>query len=42
MKMKKWVLGLIAFAAMVVICAVCAGAETYANIEGVRTIRGGL
>ena len=27
MKMKKWVLGLIAFAAMVVICAVCAGAE---------------
>ena len=27
MKMKKWMLGLITFAAMVVICAVCAGAE---------------
>jgi len=29
MKVKKWLLGLVTFAAMVVICAVCAGAETY-------------
>ena len=29
MKVKKWLLGLITFAAMVVLCAVCAGAETY-------------
>ncbi|HBW64190.1 MAG TPA: hypothetical protein DEQ78_05235 [Ruminococcaceae bacterium] len=33
MKMKKWVLGLIAFAAMVVICAVCAGAERYGDFQ---------
>ena len=33
MKVKKWVLGLITFAAMAVICAVCAGAETYGNFE---------
>ena len=31
MKLKKWLLGLITFAAMVVICAVCAGAETYGD-----------
>ena len=31
MKVKKWLLGLITFAAMVVICAVCAGAEIYGN-----------
>ena len=33
MKLKKWVLGLITFAAMAVICAVCAGAETYGDFE---------
>ena len=31
MKVKKWLLGLVTFAAMVVICAVCAGAEIYGN-----------
>ena len=31
MKLKKWLLGLVTFAAMVVICAVCAGAETYGD-----------
>ena len=29
MKVKKWLLGFMTFAAMVVLCAVCAGAETY-------------
>ena len=29
MKLKKWLLGLITFAAMAVLCAVCTGAETY-------------
>ena len=29
MKVKKWLLGLLTFTAMVVICAVCAGAEMY-------------
>ena len=33
MKLKKWLLGLATFAAMVVICAVCAGAETYGDYE---------
>ena len=33
MKLKKWLLGLITFAAMAVICAVCAGAETYGDFE---------
>ena len=33
MKVKKWVLGFITFAAMAVICAVCAGAETYGDFE---------
>ena len=33
MKVKKWLLGLITFAAMAVICAVCAGAETYRDFE---------
>ena len=33
MKVKKWLLRLITFAAMVVICAVCAGAETYGDYE---------
>ena len=33
MKLKKWLLGLITFAAMAVICAVCAGAETYGDYE---------
>ena len=28
MKLKKWLLGLVTFAAMAVLCAVCAGAET--------------
>ena len=29
MKLKKWLLGLVTFAAMAVLCAVCAGAEMY-------------
>ena len=29
MKLKKWLLGLVTFAAMVVLCAICAGAENY-------------
>ena len=29
MKVKKWLLGLVTFAVMAVLCAVCAGAETY-------------
>ena len=33
MKVKKWLLGLITFAAMAVICAVCAGAERYGDFE---------
>ena len=33
MKLKKWLLGLVTFAAMVVLCAVCAGAETYGDFE---------
>ena len=33
MKLKKWLLGLIAFVAMAVLCAVCAGAETYGDLE---------
>ena len=33
MKLKKWLLGLVTFAAMVVVCAVCAGAETYGDLE---------
>ena len=33
MKLKKWLLGLVTFAAMVVICAVCAGAETYGDYD---------
>ena len=33
MKVKKWLLGLVTFAAMVVVCAVCAGAETYGDFE---------
>ena len=33
MKVKKWLLSLVTFAAMVVICAVCAGAETYGDFE---------
>ena len=33
MKVKKWLLGLVTFAAMVVICAVCASAETYGDFE---------
>ena len=33
MKLKKWLLGLVTFAAMAVICAVCAGAQTYGNFE---------
>ena len=33
MKVKKWVLGLITFAAMAVICAVCAGAQTYGDFN---------
>ena len=31
MKMKKWLLGLITFAAMAVLCAVCTGAEEYSS-----------
>ena len=33
MKLKKWLLGLVTFAAMVVLCVVCAGAETYGDLE---------
>ena len=33
MKVKKWLLGLVTFAAMVVLCAVCAGAETYGDFQ---------
>ena len=33
MKVKKWLLSLVTFAAMVVICAVCAGAVTYGDFE---------
>ncbi len=33
MKVKKWLLGFATFAAMVVICAVCAGAETFGDFE---------
>lgn len=33
MKLKKWLLGLVTFRAMVVICAVCAGAETFGDYE---------
>ena len=33
MKVKKWLLALVAFAAMVVLCVVCAGAETYGDFE---------
>ncbi len=33
MKLKKWLLGLVAFAAMVVLCVVCTGAETYGDLE---------
>ena len=36
MKLKKWLLGLMAFAAMAVlcaVCAVCAGAETYGDFK---------
>ena len=33
MKVKKWLLGLVTFATMVVLCAVCAGAETYGDFE---------
>ena len=33
MKLKKWLLGLVTFAAMAVICAVCAGAQTYGDFN---------
>ena len=33
MKVKKWLLGLMTFAAMAVVCAVCAGAETYGDFQ---------
>ena len=33
MKLKKWLLGLVTFAAMAVLCAVCTGAETYGDFE---------
>ena len=33
MKLKKWLLGLVTFAAMAVLCVVCAGAETYGDFE---------
>ena len=33
MKLKKWLPALAAFAAMVVLCVVCAGAETYGDLE---------
>ena len=33
MKLKKWLLGLVTFAAMAVLCAVCVGAETYGDFN---------
>ena len=33
MKVKKWLLGLVTFAAMAVLCVVCAGAETYGDFN---------
>ena len=33
MKVKKWLLGLVTFAAMAVLCVVCEGAETYGDFE---------
>ena len=33
MKLKKWLLGLVTFAAMVVLCTIAAGAETYGDFE---------
>ena len=33
MKVKKWLLGLVTFAAMAVLCAVCVGAETYGDFQ---------
>ena len=33
MKVKKWLLGLVTFAVMAVLCAVCAGAETYEDFK---------
>ena len=33
MKVKKWLLGLVTFAAMAVLCTIAAGAETYGNFE---------
>ena len=33
MRLKKWLLGLVTFTAMVVICAVCAGAEMYEDFN---------
>ena len=33
MRLKKWLLGLVTFAAMAVICAVCAGAEMYEDFN---------
>ena len=33
MKLKKWLLGLVTFAAMAVLCTIAAGAETYGDFE---------
>ena len=33
MKVKKWLLGLVTFAAMLVLCTVCTGAETYGDFQ---------
>ena len=33
MKLKKWLLGLVTFTAMIVLCTVCAGAEMYGDLE---------
>ena len=37
MNVKKWLLGLVTFAAMAVLCAVCAGAENYHAYIGFQT-----
>ena len=37
MKLKKWLLGLVTFAAMAVVCAVAAGAENYHAYIGFQT-----
>ena len=37
MKVKKWLFGLVTFAAMAVLCAMCAGAETYGDFVYIKS-----